>query len=114
MRIIFLFLMVTALVGLLLGTVINIDSGYVLLSWDVYTLETSLWFFLMSLALACSATYILIRASLLLLGSDWRFNEWRRERRRNRSRYSPSNSGLARCTCRNHALRGIRAAGKNS
>ena len=95
MRIIFLFLMVTALVGLLLGTVINIDSGYVLLSWDVYTLETSLWFFLMILALACSATYILIRASLLLLGSDWRFNEWRRERRRVRARRMTTRGFLA-------------------
>ena len=95
MRIIFLFLMVTALIGLLLGTVINIDSGYVLLSWDVYTLETSLWFFLMILALACSATFILIRASLLLLGSDWRFNEWRRERRRVRARRMTTRGFLA-------------------
>ena len=81
MRIWLLFLLITLTAGLLVGTVINIDSGYVLMSWDVYTLETSLWFFLLILAFASAAIYLVIRFSLLVLGSDWRFNEWRRQRR---------------------------------
>jgi HemY protein len=86
MRIWLLFLLVTVVTGLLLGSVVDIDSGYVLLSWDVYTLETSLWLFLLILAITTVALYILIRISLLLLGSDWRFNEWRRQRRSQHAR----------------------------
>ncbi|WP_420588717.1 heme biosynthesis HemY N-terminal domain-containing protein [Bacterioplanoides sp.] len=95
MRIWLLFLLITLTVGLLIGTVINIDSGYVLLSWDVYTLETSLWFFLLILAAASAAVYLLIRSSLLVLGSDWRFNEWRRQRRSVRARRQTTRGFLA-------------------
>lgn len=86
MRILLLFLLTTLVLGLGLGTLINIDSGYVLISWDVHTLETSFWFFLLMLALSSLLLYLVIRISLLLLGSDWRFNEWRRQRRRVRAR----------------------------
>ncbi|MFC3681925.1 heme biosynthesis HemY N-terminal domain-containing protein [Bacterioplanoides pacificum] len=86
MRILLLFLLTTLVLGLGLGTLINIDSGYVLISWDVHTLETSFWFFLLMLAVSSLLLYLVIRISLLLLGSDWRFNEWRRQRRRVRAR----------------------------
>ncbi|MDF1762588.1 MAG: heme biosynthesis HemY N-terminal domain-containing protein [Oleibacter sp.] len=57
------------------------DAGYVLLSWDTYTLETTLWFFLVVLAIALIAIYMALRSLLLLFGSDKRFNEWRKKRR---------------------------------
>ena len=95
MRIWLLFLLITLIVGLLIGTVFNIDSGYVLMSWDVFTLETSLWFFLLILAAASAAVYLLIRSSLLIIGSDWRFNEWRRQRRSIRARRQTTRGFLA-------------------
>ncbi|UTW48244.1 heme biosynthesis HemY N-terminal domain-containing protein [Bacterioplanoides sp. SCSIO 12839] len=95
MKILMLCLIITLIAGLFFGTLVSIDAGYVLLSWDVYTLETSLWFFLLILAATTLSMYIVIRASLLLLGSDWRFNEWRKERGRIRARRMTTRGFLA-------------------
>lgn len=81
-----IFLLLTAVLGLGLGTLVNTDSGYVLLSWDVYTLETSLWFFILLAILASILFYFIIRSSLLLLGSDWRFHKWNQQRRSQHAR----------------------------
>lgn len=95
MRIWLLFLLLTLAIGLLAGTLVNIDSGYVLLSWDTYTLETSLWFFLLILAATSVVVYLTIRFSLLVLGNDWRFNEWRSKRRSVRARRLTTRGFLA-------------------
>jgi HemY protein len=69
------------LVGLCFGYLVSLDSGYVLFSWANYTLETSFWFFnIMLLAFFISA-YLVMRFVLLLIGSDWRINDWRQQRR---------------------------------
>lgn len=69
------------LVGLALGYMISLDSGYVLFSWSRYTLETSFWFFNIMLVAFFVAAYLVMRFILLLIGSDWRINEWRKQRR---------------------------------
>ncbi|WP_221793189.1 heme biosynthesis HemY N-terminal domain-containing protein [Oceanobacter mangrovi] len=81
-----LFFVITLVVGLTLGSLTGQDPGYVLMSWGLYRIETSLWFFLLLLILLVLGLYFLFRFSLVMLGSDWRFNEWRRNRRTTRAR----------------------------
>jgi len=66
-----------------------------MLSWDVYTVESSLWMFLVLAAIALFAIYISLRALLLLFGSDRRFNEWRQRRRSVRARRQTTRGLLA-------------------
>ena len=72
------------LVGLVFGYLVSIDSGYVLFSWGSYTVETSFWFFNIMLATFFISAYLVLRFVLLLIGSDWRINEWRKQRRSKR------------------------------
>ena len=86
MRVWLLFLVLTLGLGLIAGALVSLDAGYVLLSWNLHTLETSLWVFIGLMLVVMLLMYMLLRFSLLLLGSDWRFNEWRRQRRNQRAR----------------------------
>ena len=86
MRLIVLFLILIAAGALAVGAFVYIDAGYVMLSWENYTVETSLWMFLVLGAIALLAVYIALRALLVLFGSDRRFNEWRQRRRSMRAR----------------------------
>ena len=88
-----LFLLVTITSGLLIGIALGFDSGYVLLSWGNYVVETSLALAILLTLLSLFALYALMRLGLLLLGSDWRFNEWRQQRRQYRARRQ-TNRGL--------------------
>lgn len=72
------------LIGIAVGYVIRLDSGYVLLSWFDYTLETSVWFFNIILIGFFISAYVILRFVLLLIGSDWRIKEWRMQRRAKR------------------------------
>lgn len=81
-----IFLTVAAFVAaVLLGSLVWVDSGYVLVSWDKHVLETSFWFFVILLFSFAVALYLSARFVLLLFGSDWRFNEWRKRRRLERA-----------------------------
>lgn len=86
MRLIVLLLLLAAVIGIGAGAFIYIDAGYVMLSFDVYTLETSLWMFLLLGAVTLFSVYIVVRSILVLFGSDRRFNEWRQRRRSIRAR----------------------------
>ena len=66
-----------AAAGLLAGAFYYIDAGYVLLSFYNYTLETSLWLFLVLLAGGLIALYWTIRFILIVLQSDGRFFQGR-------------------------------------
>ena len=90
MRLIVLFLLLVAV-----GAFVYIDAGYVMLSWENYTVETSLWMFLVLGAIALLAVYIALRALLVLFGSDRRFNEWRQRRRSLRARRQTTRGLLA-------------------
>ncbi|MEC9254695.1 MAG: heme biosynthesis HemY N-terminal domain-containing protein, partial [Pseudomonadota bacterium] len=80
---------------LAVGAFVYIDAGYVMLSWENYTVETSLWMFLVLGAIALLAVYIALRALLVLFGSDRRFNEWRQRRRSLRARRQTTRGLLA-------------------
>ncbi len=95
MRLIVLFLILIAAGALAVGAFVYIDAGYVMLSWENYTVETSLWMFLVLGAIALLAVYIALRALLLLFGSDRRFNEWRQRRRSLRARRQTTRGLLA-------------------
>lgn len=74
------------LVGLGFGYLVSIDPGYVLFSWDSYTLETSFWFFNIMLGLFFLSAYLILRFVLFLIGSDWRMSDWRTLRRAKRGK----------------------------
>lgn len=95
MRLIVLFLTLIAAGALAVGAFVYIDAGYVMLSWENYTVETSLWMFLVLGAIALLAVYIALRALLVLFGSDRRFNEWRQRRRSLRARRQTTRGLLA-------------------
>ncbi|MEK9713016.1 MAG: heme biosynthesis HemY N-terminal domain-containing protein, partial [Thalassolituus sp.] len=95
MRLIVLFLLLVAGIGLLAGAFTYIDAGYVMLSWDTYTVESSLWLFLVLAAVVLFGVYIVLRALLVLLGSDRRFNDWRQRRRSQRARRQTTRGLLA-------------------
>lgn len=82
----FFLLLLTLIVGVAAGTTMGIDSGYVLLSWDKYSVETSLTLWLLGTLLVVVVLYSVWRFSLLIMGSDGGFNEWRAQRRTQRSR----------------------------
>ena len=86
MRVWILLLLLTLSAGLVVGTLMGFDSGYVLISWGRYTLETSLWMYIGLTLILMLFLYTLLRVVLVLLGSDWRFNEWRAQRRNLRAR----------------------------
>lgn len=74
------------LVGLGLGYLVSLDSGYVFFSWGKYTLETSFWFFTILLTAFFISAYLIVRVTLLLIGSDWRINEWRNQQKLRRGK----------------------------
>lgn len=74
------------LVGLGLGYLVSLDSGYVFFSWGKYTLETSFWFFTILLVAFFISAYLIVRVTLLLIGSDWRINEWRNQQKLRRGK----------------------------
>lgn len=82
-------------IGLLLGTLMGIDSGYVLISFSHYTLETSLWAYIGLTLLLMVLLYVLMRSFLLLIGRDWHFNEWRARQRSVRARRQTTRGFLA-------------------
>ena len=82
----FFLLLLTLVIGVAVGTTMGIDSGYVLLSWDKYSFETSLTLWLLGTVLFVVVLYSAWRFSLLILGGDSGFNEWRAQRRVQRSR----------------------------
>ena len=95
MRFWLLFLVIILGIGLIVGTLMSVDSGYVLVSWDTYTLEMTLWVYLGLTLVTMLALYFLLRLGLLLVGSDWRFNEWRRQRRNVRAQRQTTRGLLA-------------------
>jgi len=74
---------VSLLVGLVFGYLMRNDPGYVLFSWDSYTIETSFWFFNIMLATFFICAYLVLRFVLFLIFSDWRVN-WNKEKRKKR------------------------------
>ncbi len=74
---------VSLLVGLAFGYLMRNDPGYVLFSWDSYTIETSFWFFNIMSAIFFTCVYLILRFVLFVIFSDWRVN-WNKEKRKRR------------------------------
>lgn len=79
-------LLLVLILGLVAGSSLGVDSGYVLVSWLNYTVETTFAFFLVLMVLTTLVLYVALRVALVLLGSDWGFNEWRARKRNLRAR----------------------------
>lgn len=95
MRLIVLLLLLVSVVALLAGAFVYIDAGYVMLSWDVYTVETSLWMFLALGAVALYAVYVVLRFVLIVTGNDRRWNDGRQRKKSLRARRQTTRGLLA-------------------
>lgn len=81
MRIWILLLLLTLVAGLFIGTLVGFDNGYVLISWDKYSVETSLGLFLLATVMAVAILYVLLRLIQTFLESGGIFSSWRGKRR---------------------------------
>ena len=86
MRTLVFALVVFTVIGLTLGSLFGVDNGYLLISWGNYVIETNLGIALLLTAIGVFILYIGVRFLLVLIGNDWRFNDWRRKRRNDRAR----------------------------
>ena len=68
------------LAGLGIGSLAGKDPGYVLVNWTTISIETTVWFFLLMLAVLIVGFYLAARSLLIVLGSRSWFREWRDER----------------------------------
>lgn len=76
-----------------LGTLIARDPGYVLLAWDRYSLETSIWFALAALVVLLGMLRLLLALFGLLTGSRQGMRAWNRQRLARRAQ-SRTTAGL--------------------
>ncbi len=92
-RSLILFLTVVVLAGWL-GTLIARDPGYVLLAYDGFSFQTSLWVLLAMLLLMTVAVYYVVRLTRLFPMGPGAIREWRGDRRSQRA-HQLTRKGLA-------------------
>ena len=85
MRRTLLYLLFVVVVGVLVGTLANIDPGYVLISFLGATLQTSLWVFIGALLFLGFVVLISLRLWRSLFTSAARLQRWRKDRSLSRS-----------------------------
>lgn len=83
-----LFCIVALLLGGATSYLANQGSGYVLISYQGTTLETSFWFAAFSLLLLLSVFYVTIRISHILLTAPDNLRFWQKERVRRKALFS--------------------------
>lgn len=88
-----LYFVLTILVAGWLGHLIAKDPGYVLLSYDGATLQTSLWFLCAAIVTALVVAYLVIRIVRLLVGTGGSISNWRAGRKHT-SALSRTTSGI--------------------
>lgn len=89
-------LLTIVLAGLLLiGSLLPMESGYVLINFASMTFETSLVVFFALLILVTAIGYFSLRVILIPVGLDWRFNEWRRKKKETIARRQTTRGLLA-------------------
>ena len=86
MKIAVLFLVIAAVLGALIGTLVYRDPGYVLISYGDYALETSLWFSLVLLLAAYFFIRFIIYVFVRLFQGRGNIRSWNRERLARRAR----------------------------
>ncbi len=80
-----IYIILTILVGGWLGNLIVKDPGYVLLSYDGATLQTSLWIFLAAWVVLLAIVVVMLRFIGSLLTTGGVFHNWRTRRRLSRA-----------------------------
>lgn len=89
------YVILTILVAGWLGNLIVKDPGYVLLSFDGSTLQTSLWVFLGTLVIIALVVYGLLKIFRLLISSGWALNSWRARQRATRANANTQRGTIA-------------------
>lgn len=79
--------------GIWLGILVHHDSGYVLVSYQHWSLETSLWVAIAALFIALLAIYLLLRLISWLLSLSTRFQRWSGKHKQQKSQQQ-TQSGL--------------------
>ena len=74
-RLLFFIIVLTAAIWV--GLLLKGHPGYVLIAYDKWTVETSLWFAVLSLVLSLLAIYIIVRIFSALFNLSTRFGRWR-------------------------------------
>ena len=91
-----LFAALAVLVGaVLLALLLREDPGYVLISYDVWSLESSLSLFVLAIVLGYLLLYVLVRTLSGACRLPGRVRGWRRQRQRERSRTALQHGMLA-------------------
>lgn len=73
------------ILGVIMGTLMMRDPGYVLISYDGMSLQTSIWIFLFLLILLSISFYYLFRAASIFLSTSEKYSQWRAQTRKNKS-----------------------------
>lgn len=87
--------LVALLAAVLLALLLLRDPGYVLMAYDVWTVETSLSLFVIAVVAGYLVLYLLLRSLRGLLHMPGRVRSWRRGRRRERARAAYDRGMLA-------------------
>ena len=80
-----LYLLLVVVVAGWIGTLISRDPGYVLLTWEGYSLQTSLWVFIALIAFVLVSGYYGLKWLRILLNSGGFIKNWQSERSRRRA-----------------------------
>lgn len=83
-RALLILLFLTVLAGYL-GTLIARDPGYVLVTYDGFSMQTSLWVMLTLLVLVIGAVYLSLRGFGMVRRSPLRYQAWQQQRRGKRA-----------------------------
>lgn len=80
-----LYILIVVVLAGYLGTLIARDPGYVLVTYQDYSLQTSLWVMLGLIAVFSLGVYVLLRLWRLFMRSGRMVQGWREDRRENRA-----------------------------
>ncbi|MCB1827115.1 MAG: hypothetical protein KDH94_01735 [Coxiellaceae bacterium] len=80
-----LVLIAVLLVSVWLGLMIAASPGYVLVTYQHWVVETSLWFGLLALLVGFSVFYLMVRILIGLFGARHRLSQWMQQRREHKA-----------------------------
>lgn len=81
------------LLAIWIGFLVSQDSGYVMVAYDGYTLETSLWFTILCLAVLFCLLYMLLRLTKNTRRLGGKYQKWDKQRKYDKAR-DLTNKGL--------------------
>lgn len=72
-----IYVLIFVSIGILIGTLMARDPGYVLISYNGNLLQTSIWIFILSLGLAMAAIFYVMQSTSIFLRTTDRYKRWR-------------------------------------